>query len=58
MNEHLSVGLKFGEWFNKLGQESAELMRFTAQFADQDWPMIITISIAVILYGIMGLRNA
>ena len=55
MMEHMSASLKFGEWFSKIGEQSGEVVRFAGQFSIQDWSMAI--SLVVVLYGIMGLRN-
>ncbi len=58
MKEHEAVNQKVGGWYNNLEEGAAELVKFSSQFIDQDWTMFIAILLALILFGVMGLRNA
>ncbi len=57
MQEHEIVNQKIGEWYNSFESGAAELVKFSSQFIQQDWFMFIAILLALILFGVMGLRN-
>ena len=58
MTQHEAVNQKVGEWYNSFEDGSAALVQFASQFVDQDWLMFIAIFLALILFGVSGLKNS
>ena len=58
MQEHERVNQQVGEGYNSFEDGAAELVKWSNQFVDQDWLMFIGILMALVLFGMMGLRNS
>jgi hypothetical protein len=58
MQEHEAVNKKVGEWYNSVADASDALVKWSNQFIDQDWLTAIGILLALILFGVLGLRNS
>ena len=58
MKEPDKVNEKLGEWFNSFEDGANALVEFSSQFISQDWLMFIGILLALVLFGVMGLRNS
>jgi hypothetical protein len=58
MQEHEAVNKKVGEWYNSFADASEALVKWSNQFIDQDWLTAIGILLALILFGVLGLRNS
>ena len=58
MQEHERVNNQVGEWYNSFEDAATGLVEWSGQFISQDWFMLIAILLALILFAVMGLRNA
>ena len=58
MQEHERVNKQVGEWYNIFENSTAELVQWSGHFISQDWFMFIAILLALVLFAVMGLRNA
>ncbi len=58
MQEHERVNKQIGEWYTSFENASIEFVEWSSQFISQDWFMLIAILLALVLIGVMGLRNS
>ena len=58
MNEQVAIYQSVVGWFSGFGAGTAELVNHSSRFIEQNGPMFFSLSLAVILFGIVAYRNA